>query len=251
VPDHLNSFSIYSDIILHPGKEWLNGYATQGTLRVTETPVFSSGLVRYSHRLEGFLPRDIPDLTRLMAAMANDRFIVLAKNAAQDRKLLGTIQTALRFSYNYDSRRIGDQQVNGYSYQFEAQCLEPAPFYYAAAPAAPIYYGVPWDNPKAQELVDAALISWNVALGRVAKVTLGGNRQLAFPTNLSPADTLVLYVQQDGTGGRLLDFAPGYYIPEGLEYEPSADPNALDVLTFVTYDGVTVELVAQKKFVVA
>lgn len=251
VPDHWNQWSIYSDIVLLAGKEWLNGYATQGTLRVAEGATANSGLVTYLHRVEGFLPRDIPDLTGLMQAMAHDRFLVLAKNADQNRKLLGTLQTGLRFSYSYDSKRIGEQQVKGYSYRFEAQCLEPAPFYYATAPAAPVYYGVPWDNPKAQALVDGATISWNVALGRVGKVTLGGNRLLAFPTNLSPADTLVLYVQQDATGGRLLDFAPGYYIPEGLEYEPSADANALDVLTFVTYDGVTVELVAQKKFVVA
>ena len=54
-----------------------------------------------------------------------------------------------------------------------------------------------------QTLTDGATITFNANLGTSAKVTLGGNRTLAF-TNFSQGTYLTLVVIQDGTGSRTL-----------------------------------------------
>lgn len=60
----------------------------------------------------------------------------------------------------------------------------------------------------AQDLADGATINWNMNLGQVAKVVLGGNRTIAAPTNLRGSSTEAAFyslaVVQDGTGSRTL-----------------------------------------------
>lgn len=57
-----------------------------------------------------------------------------------------------------------------------------------------------------QALTDAATINWNAALGFNARVTLGGNRTMAAPTNLFDGLTYALAITQDGTGSRTLSW---------------------------------------------
>jgi hypothetical protein len=69
-----------------------------------------------------------------------------------------------------------------------------------------ILAGTTTDNSNAlsQTLTDGATISWDVALGRVATVTLGAaGRTMAAPTNLK-VGTYILRVYQDGTGSRTI-----------------------------------------------
>lgn len=55
-----------------------------------------------------------------------------------------------------------------------------------------------------QTLTDGATINWDVALGRVATLTLGAaGRTMAAPTNLK-VGTYILRVYQDGTGSRTI-----------------------------------------------
>jgi hypothetical protein len=54
-----------------------------------------------------------------------------------------------------------------------------------------------------QTLTDGATISWDMAAGFNAKVTLGGNRTLGTPTNPKVGMTYVLGVIQDATGSRV------------------------------------------------
>ena len=59
-------------------------------------------------------------------------------------------------------------------------------------------------NTLFQTLTDGATINWDVALGRVATVTLGAaGRTMAAPTNLK-VGTYILRVYQDGTGSRTI-----------------------------------------------
>jgi len=59
-------------------------------------------------------------------------------------------------------------------------------------------------NALSQTLTDGATINWDVALGRVATVTLGATgRTMAAPTNLK-VGTYILRVYQDGTGSRTI-----------------------------------------------
>lgn len=57
-----------------------------------------------------------------------------------------------------------------------------------------------------QALTDGASIAWDLSLGSVGTVTLGGNRTMAAPSNIVAGGHYVLHVLQDGTGGRTLAF---------------------------------------------
>lgn len=59
-------------------------------------------------------------------------------------------------------------------------------------------------------LTDSSTISVNAALGKHFRVTLGGNRTLANPTNLVDGDKLLFEVIQDGTGSRTLSLGNKY-----------------------------------------
>jgi hypothetical protein len=56
---------------------------------------------------------------------------------------------------------------------------------------------------RLQILTDASTINWDVSLGNIAKVTLGGNRIFANPTNVRDG-SYVLHLIQDGTGSRTI-----------------------------------------------
>jgi hypothetical protein len=51
-----------------------------------------------------------------------------------------------------------------------------------------------------------ATINWDASANQVCRVTLGGNRTMAAPTNLKQGGTYVLTVIQDGTGSRTLSW---------------------------------------------
>lgn len=70
-------------------------------------------------------------------------------------------------------------------------------------------------------LTDGATINWDASTRR-AKVTLGGNRTLANPTNLTAGGVYVLEVIQDGTGGRSLAFGSTFAESLGIRTEASA-----------------------------
>jgi hypothetical protein len=68
----------------------------------------------------------------------------------------------------------------------------------AVSPAALVGAAVP------QVLADGATVNWDMASGFNARVTLGGNRTLAAPTNFAEGVTYALGIIQDGTGTRTL-----------------------------------------------
>lgn len=85
-----------------------------------------------------------------------------------------------------------------------------------------------------QTLTDAATISWNLQTQQTAVVTLGGNRTLDTPSNMTAGFTYVLFVVQDGTGSRTLAYHADYLFPGGVDPVLSTAANAVDVLTFVS-----------------
>lgn len=90
--------------------------------------------------------------------------------------------------------------------------------------------------PALQTLTDAATITWNVANGVVATVTLGGNRTLANPTNMVAGATYAIIVKQDATGSRTLAYGAAYKWPGGTVPVLSTGANAIDLITLL-YDG--------------
>ena len=94
----------------------------------------------------------------------------------------------------------------------------------------------------AQALGDAANIAWNLATGGYATVTLGGNRTLDNPTNLTAGARYTLTVTQDATGTRTLGYGNAYKFPGAVPPVLTSTANAVDVLEFVS-DGAVMRLV--------
>ena len=90
-------------------------------------------------------------------------------------------------------------------------------------------------NVLSQTLTDAASISWDASLGRIATVTLGGARSLANATNLR-IGTYILHVLQNTTGGSTLTFSNQYKFTANIQPSLTANANSRDVFSFVS-DG--------------
>jgi hypothetical protein len=90
-------------------------------------------------------------------------------------------------------------------------------------------------NARSQTLTDGTTINWDASLGRVATVTLGGNRTMAAPTNLK-VGTYILYVVQDGTGGRTLTWNSAFKWTAAVAPPLTTTANARDIFSFVS-DG--------------
>lgn len=86
-----------------------------------------------------------------------------------------------------------------------------------------------------QTLADGATVNWNVALGQIATVTLGGNRTMAAPTNLK-VGTYILHVYQDGTGSRTLTWNSVFKWTAAVAPPLTSAINSHDVFSFVS-DG--------------
>ena len=90
-------------------------------------------------------------------------------------------------------------------------------------------------NALSQTLTDGATISWDTSLGRVATVTLGGNRTMAAPTNLK-VGTYILHVIQDGTGSRLITWNSVFKWVGAVAPVLSTTAGRRDIFSFVS-DG--------------
>ena len=106
-----------------------------------------------------------------------------------------------------------------------------------ATKASPTFTGTVTMNANIsnQTLTDGVTISWDVSLGQVATVTLGGNRTVAAPTNLK-IGTYILHVIQDATGSRTLTWNAVFKWPAGVAPTLTTTANARDVFSFIS-DG--------------
>ena len=85
-------------------------------------------------------------------------------------------------------------------------------------------------------LTDGATISWNMNTQSVAKVTLGGNRTLAAPTNGSTGQFATITVIQDGTGSRTLTWNAVYEFKDDTAPTLTTTGSKGDVFVF-KYNG--------------
>jgi uncharacterized protein YraI len=89
--------------------------------------------------------------------------------------------------------------------------------------------------PAVTVLTDGATITWNLSLGPIATVTLGGNRTLAFSGTIR-AGTYVLKVRQDATGSRTLAYPATVKTAGAAGITLSTGVNKEDIITFIS-DG--------------
>jgi hypothetical protein len=110
-----------------------------------------------------------------------------------------------------------------------------------SVPVGNITYGI-------QTLTDSATITWNMAGGTNATVTLGGNRTLSV-SNMSAGQFATLIIKQDATGSRSLTLPSGSKVVNSGAGAVilSTTANAIDILTCF-YDGANYYWLLNKKF---
>lgn len=93
-----------------------------------------------------------------------------------------------------------------------------------------VYYSATVGN--VLTLTDASTITPDFSLGNNFAVTLGGNRQLANPTNLVAGQTGIIVVTQDATGSRSLTFGSYWKFPSGTAPTLTTTASAVDLLPY-------------------
>lgn len=90
-------------------------------------------------------------------------------------------------------------------------------------------------------LSDGSTIAVDASLSNNFKVTLGGNRTLANPTNLADGMVLNFVIKQDATGSRTLAYGSKYKWPGGTAPTLSTAANAIDFFS-AYYDSASGDL---------
>lgn len=98
-------------------------------------------------------------------------------------------------------------------------------------------------------LTDGATITPDFAAANNFSVTLGGNRALANPTNLTAGQSGVIVITQDGTGSRTLSYGSYFKFPGGTAPTLTTTAAAVDVLCYYVESStrITARLMADVK----
>jgi len=98
-------------------------------------------------------------------------------------------------------------------------------------------------------LTDGATITPDFAAANNYSVTLGGNRTLANPTNITAGQSGVIVITQDGTGGRTLAYGSNFKFPGGTAPTLTTTASAVDVLAYYCESAtrITARLIADLK----
>ena len=98
-------------------------------------------------------------------------------------------------------------------------------------------------------LTDGSSITPDFAAANNFSVTLGGNRTLANPTNLTAGQSGVIVITQDGTGSRTLAYGSYFKFPGGTAPTLTTTASAVDVLAYYVESStrITARLVADVK----
>jgi len=91
-------------------------------------------------------------------------------------------------------------------------------------------------NYSESTLTDGATINWDASTQDVCKVTLGGNRTLAAPTNNTTGQFISILVIQDGTGSRTLTWNSVFEFASDTAPTLTTTANLGDVFVF-RYNG--------------
>jgi hypothetical protein len=81
-------------------------------------------------------------------------------------------------------------------------------------------------------LTDGSTITPDFAVANNFSVTLGGNRTLANPSNLTAGQHGVIVITQDGTGSRTLAYGSYFKFPSGTAPTLTTTASAVDVLAY-------------------
>ncbi len=98
-------------------------------------------------------------------------------------------------------------------------------------------------------LTDGATITPDMNTANNFSVTLGGNRTLANPTNITAGQSGIIVITQDGTGSRTLAYGSYFKFPGGTAPTLTTAANSVDVLAYYVESStrITARLVADVK----
>jgi hypothetical protein len=98
-------------------------------------------------------------------------------------------------------------------------------------------------------LTDGATITPDFSAANNYSVTLGGNRTLANPTNLTAGQSGVIVITQDGTGSRTLAYGSYFKFAGGTAPTLTTTAAAVDVLAYYVESStrITAKLIADVK----
>lgn len=86
-------------------------------------------------------------------------------------------------------------------------------------------------------LTDGTTITPDFAVANNFSVTLGGNRTLANPTNLTAGASGAIFITQDGTGSRTLAYGSNFDFSGGTAPTLTTTASAVDVLVYTVRSG--------------
>lgn len=89
-------------------------------------------------------------------------------------------------------------------------------------------------------LTDAATIAVDMSVGNNFSVTLGGNRTLGNPTNLTAGQSGIIFITQDGTGSRTLAYSSYWDFPSQTAPTLTTTANAVDVLVYTVRSSTSI-----------
>lgn len=92
-------------------------------------------------------------------------------------------------------------------------------------------------------MTDGATITPDFAASNNHKVTLGGNRTLANPTNIAAEQSGYIEIVQDGTGNRTLALGSYYKTPGGAGITLTTAANAVDTLEYRVRSATEIDVV--------
>lgn len=95
-------------------------------------------------------------------------------------------------------------------------------------------------------LTDGTTITPDFSVTNNYSVTLGGNRTLANPTNITAGQSGAIFITQDGTGSRTLAFGSYWDFPAGTAPTLTTTANAVDLLVYTvrTTTSIQAQLIA-------
>lgn len=89
-------------------------------------------------------------------------------------------------------------------------------------------------------LTDASTIAVDMSVGNNFSVTLGGNRTLGNPTNLTAGQSGVIFITQDGTGSRTLAYSSYWDFPAATAPTLTTTANAVDVIVYTVRSSTSI-----------
>ena len=98
-------------------------------------------------------------------------------------------------------------------------------------------------------LTDASTITPDFAAANNFSLTIGGNRTLANPTNLTAGQSGVIVITQDGTGSRTLAYGSYWKFASGVAPTLTTTASAVDVLAYYVESStrITARLISDVK----